>query len=139
MVNAVHVRHDDAAPAYLDREGWPARPADLAALSQVGFTAPAHINRLVFKDIGEVALPTSVLSENAEAVRALVMGGMGVARFSDYMVAGDLAAGPLVELFPGQLDTAPLNITALYVTRTSGLRRLAVFLYCLREVLPGRA
>jgi hypothetical protein len=29
-----------------------------------------------------------------------------VARFSDYMVADDLAAGLLVELFPGQLDTA---------------------------------
>ncbi|MFG6517845.1 MULTISPECIES: LysR family transcriptional regulator [unclassified Sulfitobacter] len=125
-----------AAPAYLERTGWPAGPADLAGLSQVGFTAPAHINRLVFKDIGEVTLPTSVQAENGEAVRALVLGGMGVARFSDYMVADDLAAGRLVELFPGQLDTFPLDVTALYLTRTAGLRRLAVFLDWLREVLP---
>lgn len=77
MVNAVHVRRDDAAPAHLDREGSPARPADLAALSQVGFTTPAHINRLVFKGIGEVTLPTSVQAENGEADRALVLGGLG--------------------------------------------------------------
>ena len=127
-----------AAPAYLEREGWPARPADLAAASQVGFTAPAHINRLVFKGIGEVALPTSVQAENGEAIRALVLGGMRVARFSDYMVADDLAAGRLVDLFPGPL-TPPPDITAHYLTRTSGLRRLAVSLDWLREVLPGRA
>lgn len=52
------------------------------------------------------------------------------------MVADDLAVGRLVELFPGQLDTPPLDITALFLTRTSGLRRLAVFLDWLREVLP---
>ena len=43
-------------------------------------------------------------------------------------LAEDLAAGRLVELFPGALDADPLDITALYLTRTSGLRRLAVFL-----------
>ena len=107
-------------PAYLERASWPARPADFAALSRVGFPAP-------------------VQAENGEAVRALVMGGMGVVRFSDYMVADDVAARLLVELFPGQLDTAPFDITALDLTRASGPRRLAVFPDCLRELLPGRA
>lgn len=66
-------------------------------------------------------------------------GPLRVARFSDYMVADELAAGRLVELVPGQLDTPPLDITAPYLTRTSGLQRLAVSLDWLREVLPGRA
>jgi DNA-binding transcriptional LysR family regulator len=100
---------------------------------------PAHINRLVFKAIGEVTLLASVQVENGEALPALVLGGMGVARLSEYMVAEDLAEGRLVELFPGQLDTAPPYITARYLTRTSGQRRLAVVLDWLREVLPGVA
>lgn len=124
-----------AAPAYLDRNGWPAAPTDLAGLSQVMFTAPSHINRLVFRDVGEVTPRTSVQAGNGEAVRALVLAGMGIARFSDFMVAEDLAEGRLVELFPGQLEAEPLEITALYLTRTSGLRRLAVFLEWLGKVL----
>ncbi len=95
-----------------------------------------HIHRLMFKDIGEVALPNSGQAKNGEAVRALVLGGIVVARFSDYVVADGLAAGRLVELFAGQLDMPSLDITALYLTRTSGLRRLAVFLNWLREVPP---
>lgn len=127
-----------AAPEYLEQHGWPETPADLAALSQVRFAAPDHINHLAFRDVGEVALRTSVQAANGEAVRALVLGGMGIARFSDFMVAEDLAEGRLVELFSGQLEAAPLEITALYLTRASGLRRLAVFLDWLGTVM-GKA
>lgn len=58
----------------------------------------------------------------------LVLGSLGIARFSDFMVADDIHAGRLVELFAGELEAAPLDITALYLTPTAGLRRLAVFL-----------
>lgn len=128
-----------AAPDYLQRNGWPQTPAELARLTQVRFTAPDHINTLRFLGTGPVELPASVHAANGEAVRSLVLGGMGIARFSDFMVAGDLAAGRLVELFPGQLEAAPLDITALFLTRTSGLRRLAVFLDWLGEILSSPA
>lgn len=127
-----------AAPGYLDRNGWPVRPADLARLSQVRFTAPDHINVLRFKDLsGPVHVPASVHAENGEAVRSLILGGMGIARLSEFMVAEDIAAGRLVSLFPEQLQAEPLDITALYLTRTSGLRRLAVFLDWLGARLSG--
>ncbi|WP_235865377.1 LysR family transcriptional regulator [Alloyangia mangrovi] len=118
-----------AAPAYLDRAGWPDRPEDLARLRQVRFTAPQHINTLRFEGLeAPVVVPASVQAENGEAVRSLILGGMGIARLSEFMVGEDIAAGRLVPLFTGQLIAAPLEITALYLTRISGLRRLAVFL-----------
>ncbi len=68
-------------------------------------------------------------------MRRLVVAGLGIARFSEFMVAEDLAAGRLVELFTEELIAEPLDITALYLTRSSGLRRLAVFLDWLEEIV----
>lgn len=85
-----------------------------------------------------ITVPAAVHAANGEAVRALVLGGMGIARFSDFMVADDLAAGRLVELFPQRLQASPLDISALYLTRAAGLRRLAVFLDWLGEVLGAQ-
>ncbi|SNT26700.1 LysR family transcriptional regulator [Tropicimonas sediminicola] len=125
-----------AAPAYLERLGHPKRPEDLAEFGQVRFAAPEHINDLRFRGLPAPIRPRpTVTATNGEAVRRLVLGGLGIARFSDYMVADDLAAGRLVALFPGELDAEPLDITALYLTRASGLRRLAAFLDWLEEIL----
>ena len=66
-----------------------------------------------------------------------MLGGLGIARFSDFMIANDIAAGRLVELLPGQLQSEPLDITALYLTRISGLRRLGVFLDWLGTLSSG--
>lgn len=125
-----------AAPSYLDRVGWPEQPQDLARMEQVRFAAPDHINALRFRGLeAPLALPASVQAANGEAVRGLVLGGIGIARFSDFMVAEDLAAGKLVSLFPEALIADPLEVSALYLTRASGLRRLSVFLDWLEETL----
>ena len=118
-----------AAPEYLDRKGWPKTPTDLANLEQVRFAAADHINTLRFTGLPTpVTVPPALTAGNGEAVRQMVLGGLGIARFSDFMIADDIQAGRLIELFPGQLDAAPLDISALYLTRVSGLRRLGVFL-----------
>ena len=124
-----------AAPGYLDRMGHPRTPRDLMRLEQVRYAAPEQLNLLRFHgDPAPVELRASVTTSNGEAVRQLVLNGMGVARFSDYMIDGDLAEGRVVELFPGSLDIPPVEITALYLTRASGLRRLSVFLDWLAEL-----
>lgn len=124
-----------AAPSYLERKGYPKSPDDLAGLDQVRFTSPEHINVLRFKGRADpVLMPSAISAENGEAIRHLVLNGLGVARFSDFMISKDIAEGRVVELFPGELDIPPLDITALYLTRTSGLRRLAVFLDWLEEI-----
>lgn len=125
-----------AAPSYLDRVGHPSTPTDLVGLEQVRFSAPAHINELRFHGMeGSVEPSASVVATNGEAVRHLVLNGMGIARFSDYMIDRDITEGRVVELFQGKLDIRPLDITALYLTRAAGLRRLSVFLDWL-ENLP---
>jgi DNA-binding transcriptional LysR family regulator len=125
-------------PEYLDRNGWPKTPADLEQLEQVRFAAPDHINTLRFAGLSTpVTVPTALTAGNGEAVRQMVLGGLGIARFSDFMIADDIQAGRLIELFPGQLDTDPLNISALYLTRVSGLRRLGVFLDWVGNISGG--
>ncbi|WP_386679161.1 LysR family transcriptional regulator [Loktanella sp. R86503] len=127
-----------ATPEYLDREGWPETPLNLAQLEQVRFAAPDHINTLRFTGLAApVVVPPALTAGNGEAVRQMVLGGLGIARFSDFMIADDIKAGRLVELFPGRLDAAPLNITALYLTRASGLRRLGVFLDWVGSISEG--
>ncbi|MCY0094857.1 LysR family transcriptional regulator [Hoeflea ulvae] len=118
-----------AAPSYLDRVGYPSVPTELASMEQVLFSAPAHINILKFHGLEAPVEPrAAVVATNGEAVRHLVLNGMGIARFSGYMIDRDIAEGRVVELFQGRLDIRPLDITALYLTRASGLRRLSVFL-----------
>ena len=126
-----------AAPSYLTEMGMPSRPADLSEFHQVRFVSPEHINEMRFVGLPEPVKPTaSVRAGNGEAVRQLVLNGMGIARFSDFMVENDLNEGRLVELFPGQLDAAPLEINAVFMTRSSGLRRLSVFLDWLATISP---
>lgn len=118
-----------AAPHYPDAHGWPKNLVELSSLEQVRFPAPAHISLLTFSEVKtSVDVPTAVEASNGEAVRRLVLAGIGIAKFSDFMVAEDLATGRLVELFPGEVTAEPLDISALYLTRASGLRRLAAFL-----------
>lgn len=125
-----------AAPDYLDQHIWPEVPADLIRLEQVRFAAPDHINTLRFAGVDDpIALPPALTASNGEAVRRLVLGGLGIARFSNFMINEDLAAGRLVEILPGQLEAEPLDISALYLTRISGLRRLGVFLDWLATLL----
>ena len=84
-----------------------------------------------------MTVPPALTAGNGEAVRQMVLSGLGIARFSDFMIADDIEAGRLVELFPGRLDAAPLDISALYLTRVSGLRRLGVFLDWLGNLSEG--
>ena len=126
-----------AAPSYLAEMGMPSRPTDLSEFHQVRFVSPEHINEMRFTGLPEPVKPiASVRAGNGEAVRQLVLNGMGIARFSDFMVENDLNEGRLVELFPGQLDAAPLEINAVFMTRSSGLRRLSVFLDWLATISP---
>lgn len=127
-----------ATPAYLDQHGWPETPEDLMRLQQVRFARPDHINALRFIGGAEpVRVPPALTASNGEAVRQLVLGGVGIARFSEFMIADDLRCGRLVELLPGQLQADPLDISALYLTRASGLRRLEVFLNWLGAICGG--
>ena len=107
-------------------------------LPSVRFSSPTHINDLRFHGLAGLVSPRiSVTAVNGEAVRQFVLGGMGIARFSDFMIDADIILGRVVELFPGQLDIPSLAISALYLTRPSGLRRLRVFFDWLADVMAN--
>ncbi len=75
-----------ASPKYLDRKGWPKTPADLAQLEQVRFAVPERINILRFSGhTASVRVPPSITADNGEAVRQMVLNGLRIARFSNFM------------------------------------------------------
>lgn len=128
-----------AAPEYIAKHGYPTEVEDLQKLQQVRFLSPRHLNELSFKgENSAITMPSSVQADNGETVRHLVMKGMGVARLSDFLVDPDIEEGRLVELFPKQLDSKPMEISAVYMEPASGSRRLEVFLNFLREKLKAK-
>ncbi|WP_421054322.1 LysR family transcriptional regulator [Leisingera sp. D0M16] len=127
-----------AAPGYIAKNGTPKTVADLKRLQQVRFTTTRHINELRFKgEPSAAAVPASVQADNGEAVRHLVLNGMGISRLSDFLVDADIAAGRLVELLPGQLDAPPMDISAVYFEPASRSRRLETFLEFMRNHLKA--
>ncbi|SDE78281.1 LysR family transcriptional regulator [Limimaricola pyoseonensis] len=127
-----------AAPAYLDRVGRPETAEDLARLEQVRFVQPARLNDWHVAGRDAPIRPVAAAgADNGEAVRHMVLAGLGAARFSDFMIDADIAAGRVEELCPGQLDEPPLAISAVYAERASGSRRLQVFLDFLAEALAA--
>jgi len=89
-----------AAPAYLERHGRPAAPAELAGHRLLGFTAPASLNTWPLRDgsqEGFVARP-QVTASSGETLRHLALGGAGIVSLSDFLSGADVASGRLVPL-----------------------------------------
>ena len=128
-----------ASPAYLERVGVPRSIDDLAHLEQVRFVFPRHLNDWRFRGSKTaLRLPAAAHADNGEAVRRLVLHGLGAARFSDFMVDDDIDAGRLIELLPGQLDEPPLPITAVYLDPLAESHRLDAFVSFVAEALNAR-
>ncbi len=128
--------HVVASPAYLDEVGMPEDVGDLAGLKQVGFLNPTSNNDWRFTGAAEpVRLPLAAVADNGETVRRLVLAGLGLGRFSDFMCREDLRTGRLIEVLPGRVADPPQPVHAVYAARASTSRRLAVFLDYLSEKL----
>lgn len=122
--------HLCAAPAYLDRHPAPATPQDLIHHDCLRMTRPYHTAQWLFRDNGdavtEVAVSGSLTISNALALRSAARRGLGPALLADWLVADDLAAGDLVDLFPDHRPTA------------SGFETAAWLLYPSRSYLPAK-
>ncbi len=90
-----------ASPAYLERAGVPATPADLAAHQCLGFS---HWSKrrgwsLLGSDTGESAKAKSRFqSNNGQALRTMALAGFGIVMQPEVLAAEDVAAGRLVEI-----------------------------------------
>jgi DNA-binding transcriptional LysR family regulator len=97
------VRVAVAAPSYLQLHGFPLLPGDLAAHDCIVHrTTP---NAAEWRFVGPTGPETinvrgQVSTNNHEAVRTAVLGGLGISLLPEYMVVDDVAAGRLHRVLP---------------------------------------
>ena len=99
-----------ATPGWIAAQGAPSAPRDLAHVDCLRFALPEFRTRWLFRRPGEAPFEVPVSGRlviaNALALRRAVREGLGPALLAEWLVAGDLASGRLVDLFPGHEATA---------------------------------
>jgi DNA-binding transcriptional LysR family regulator len=124
-----------AAPAYLDRQGMPRTPADLAnhtcivMLSQDARGWPFRTR----DGIGNIEIAPRVATDNSETALRLALNGGGIIRLGDIIVADPIRRGLLVPLLTDVHHAEPLPLAALYLAGRHRLPKLRVFLDFLIE------
>ncbi len=107
-----------ASPAYLARAGTPRTPADLAGHNCLAFGYARAVNGWPFVKRGRSTMVTphgNTQISDGEALRAVAVAGLGLARLAEFQVRADLEAGRLVPVLedydPGETE----DIHAVYV------------------------
>ncbi len=121
-----------ASPAYLARVGTPHTPADLANHNCLAFSYARAVNGWPFTKRGrrtEVMPQGNTQISDGEALRAVAVAGLGLARLAEFQVRADLDAGRLVPVLedynPGETE----EIHAVYVGQGAHLpARVRAFL-----------
>lgn len=126
-----------AAPAYLARHGTPAVPADLAAHNCIRQGHPQPATAWAFdgpEGTVRVAIDGNAVVSGSEAVRTLLLEGLGCGILPEFMVAADLAAGRLVRLLPGHAPQGRFaHLYALYLPSRQGNPKVRAFIDWLLE------
>ncbi|MCE1237877.1 MAG: LysR family transcriptional regulator [Hyphomicrobiales bacterium] len=132
-----------AAPDHLAAFGRPERPSDLVGRDCLRFNLPGFRDRWIFAEAAggepfEVPISGGIVASGALALRSLAIAGLGPALLADWLVDEDIAAGRLVDLFPGRRVTATTFETAvwmLYPSRSFLPRKVRAMIDFLRARL----
>jgi DNA-binding transcriptional LysR family regulator len=92
-----------ASPHYISKVGPIAKPSELAGRDCLRQSLPEYRSRWLFKRediVDEVPVKGWFLISGALALRQAALDGWGPALMADWLIAEDLAAGRLVDLFP---------------------------------------
>jgi DNA-binding transcriptional LysR family regulator len=127
-----------AAPSYLDRTGIPKTPADLEHHDCLTFNfrraRPSWPFRFEGRDVAQ-PVTGSLVVNNGESMKQLVLAGAGVARLGLFHVAAEIAEGRLVPLLedcnPGDLEL----VHAIYVGGGPVPHRVRAFIEYMIETL----
>ena len=124
-----------AAPAYLERQGWPEHPDDLRAHDCLILRGMPW--RFSWPDqIREVRVRGTWVSDNGRALVAAASAGIGLLRITDYYVRDELASGALrVVLADFEVDDAATWI--VYPDRQHLPTRVRLLIDFLVERLRG--
>jgi DNA-binding transcriptional LysR family regulator len=130
-----------ASPEYLERCGTPRTPEDLVRHSCMVVSGVPGQSPWVFETAGgrqlfEVASRFSV--NNVDCKYRFTMSGMGIAQFSEYIVADALREGRLVQLLADCHRPEQLAQYAVYPRDRHRLPRVAAMLDFLVDTFAGR-
>jgi DNA-binding transcriptional LysR family regulator len=126
-----------AAPAYLARHGMPHEPAELADHNCIGFTLLEHYAIWRFRRAAEelaVSVTGNMTSNSSEAIREMVLSGLGISLSPEWLFAADVAQGRVCTVLDDYRTTAlPVNAVLSRDRRHSA--RTMAFVGFLREHL----
>jgi LysR family transcriptional regulator for bpeEF and oprC len=120
-----------AAPAYLDRHGWPQSPADLGSHLLVGYLGPgaARPRSWMFQE-GTRQLNLEPVfratSDSPEALLIAAVNGAGIIQTMDLLAARALQQRELVVLLPGTAVRGP-PVSVVYPQAGRSLAKVRVF------------
>ncbi len=114
-----------ASPDYLERNGRPRKPSDLANHDCLLLDMPGFSDRWRFRDhrgeTAEVRVPSRLRTSNAVALKQCALGGMGIILQGRWIVGQELNDGRLVDLFPDhQVTAASFEAPAIWLLYPSG-------------------
>lgn len=119
-----------ASPGYIAKHGMPKAPADLADHNCLRLSTVEKWNEWKFKgDNGSelVRVTGNFEANSADAVYHATLAGMGISRISTYLVNDDIAAGRLLHVLPGHVQTSSA-IYAIYPERRNMAPKIRSFL-----------
>lgn len=126
-----------ASPAYLDHNGIPQTPEDVAKHQCVIFTLlPTPFQYKFTKNNKSLTIQIKgrLKTNNGNAVRTLVLEGAGIAALSDFLISEDLKKGALVQLLP-DYHIADAGIYAVYQNQHLQQAKIRTFIDFLAERL----
>ncbi|GAB4072171.1 LysR family transcriptional regulator [Ancylobacter sonchi] len=127
-----------AAPAYLERHGVPATPADLDRHNCLRFNFRRSLDDWPFRDPATGAWFTRPVGGNFEGnsgatVRRLALEGLGLARIGAFHIRSDIAAGLLVPVLEEYNAGDVEQMSAVYVGHAHLDARIRAFVDFLAE------
>lgn len=124
-----------AAPAYLATHGTPLHPSDLSTHKAVGFARSARRPWHFTQDATtHVWTPkTSIVVNSGQALRVAACAGLGVVMQPKVLLAQDVSAGKLVQLFEEWTVPEPPMALLYHRDRHMPLRLSAFIEFALRE------
>ncbi|MFC4822103.1 LysR family transcriptional regulator [Dokdonella ginsengisoli] len=126
-----------AAPAYLDAQGTPRRPDDLAAHAALVLEVGTMTSRWVLQRRGAdatVRVRTRLRSNHALALLDACRAGVGIALLPQFIVGADLEAGRLVRVLPSW-TAAEQGIFAIYPGNRFIPAKVRAFVDFVEEIL----
>ncbi|MDD4882244.1 MAG: LysR family transcriptional regulator [Gallionellaceae bacterium] len=128
-----------ASPDYLARHGTPETTAGLAGHNCVRQGHPQAATEWLFDGphgSDKVRVDGNAVVSGSEAVRELLLAGLGCGSLPDFMVAADIAAGRLVRLLPEHTPHGRFaSLYALYLPSRQGNPKVRAFIDWLLETL----